>query len=178
MELVEEKRIELERSPLYAAVLRALKPHPVVTDIRFLAVGNFVLADRNAEYQTALALLLQAHFDADVTAWDPNFKKSDLRILSALGIRVVERDPKPSPTRLWFVPHAPYFLEPDLLRRVGTNVYIGNDLTLETENTMRDVKACEPYRQQAKITPLKVKPKDPYREAFKNTAVHELLPAS
>lgn len=178
VELVEQKQTELARSPFLAAVLRALKPfQPEIDDIRFLAVGNFGVDDMSVEYQTALALLLQQHFNAkQITAWDPNFKKRDLRVLSELGIRVLQKDPPSSNTRLWFVPHAPYFLEPDLLNRVGTNIYIGNDLNLARENTMRDDKACEPYRCQARVVPLKVKPKDPYEPAFRNTAIHQYQP--
>lgn len=178
VESVFNAKKELENAAITAALLKELRKFSVTAkELRFLAVGNFGLEHKNAEYQTALALILweRLHLRA-VTAWDPNFKKRDLRALSSLGIHVKEKDPQNAEGLLWFVPHAPYFLEPSLLERIKSDVYIGNDLSRSDANTMRDANNCAWYRDIAQISALKVKPKDPWKEAFKNTAIHQLQP--
>lgn len=176
VEDIDKKRAELSQSPFLAASGRTLKTYTTSSpEIRFLAVGNF--DEPWPAYQTAVALWLAEVLKAKkITAWDPNFKKKDVRVLQELGIQVKEKDPQNVQDVVFFVPHAPYFLEPQLLKRVKNCVYIGNDLTMKDDSTMRDHRELDWYVEKARITPLKVKPKDPWREAFKNTAFHQLEP--
>lgn len=172
IQCIEEFKIELKQSSWFSKVRKQIKSLATNCDfIRCLAIGE--PKDQQVQYQIAFLLLLIDEYNCPSSVWDPILKKQDIQLFQELEIEVTKKNPTDS-NCLWFVPHAPYFLEPEIIQKIGTNVYIGNNMTMYRAGSVRDPKLVEAAKQEWTILPLKEQKNNNWYQGFINTAVQQL----
>lgn len=141
--------------------------------IRCVAIGE--PADLQVKYQIAFLLLLIDEYKCAASVWDPILRKQDFPVFENFEIPVCKSHPAESKQNcLWFAPHAPYFLEPELIELVGTqNLYIGNNMAMYRPDSVRDKKVMEDAVKNWKIEAFKEQKSTPWMQGFINTAIQQ-----
>lgn len=136
--------------------------------IRCLALGQ-MSEYINPRFQLALLLIIAKELQiTNITAWDPIFTETDVRLLNHYGIQVCEESPEPTPNILWYVPHGPLKLVTELPQQIGSGVYLGNDLAkfdTSSESLLQ-------FRDTTRIFNIEPSNKDRWYPAFNATAIH------
>lgn len=136
--------------------------------IRCLALGQ-MSEYINPRFQLALLLIIAEELHiTTITAWDPIFTPTDVRLLNHYGIQVCEENPEPTPNVFWYVPHGPLKLVTELPQKIGSAVYLGNDLAKFDTSSESLIK----YRDTTRIFSVEPSSKDRWYPAFNATAIH------
>lgn len=171
---VQQCEAELRASAWFSRVRKQLRAFAFeALHVRCVAIGE--PGHAQVQYQIAFLLLLLEEHGCTGSVWDPVLRKQDFTVFAHFGIAVTKQDPPAAVAEhcLWFAPHAPYFLEPELVEKVRGCVYIGNNLLLYRAGSVRDKRLVDDAKSNWTVVPLKEQKNLPWHEGFINTAIQQ-----